>query len=176
MVFEILGLKFFVQDDVNKIILKFLGFPKKKEAEELERLIGLAVAGGFNLVNCFRLGREPEYYIHYLLKFKFEIFKHWMVKHRKSKKTGKHLPEKATDHIRKIFNKEFNKDTTEETRIRLKEKIERQPVHIQYEILSRTLSLSKVKKYLYKGSVPEKVKEEVMDYVKFRGCWNGVLI
>jgi hypothetical protein len=93
-----------------------------------------------------------------------------MVKWRKSMKTGKHLPEEATDHIRKIFNKELNKNTTEETRIRLKEKFERQPVNIQYEILSKTLSLSKVKKYLYKGSLPEKVKEEVGDYIKFRGC------
>ena len=63
---------------------------------------------------------------------KFGLDKHWLTQHVKFKKTGKKPPDRAEDHIRKMFNKELNKDTTEEQRIILKAKFERQPVNIQY--------------------------------------------
>ena len=73
---EIVALKNFVQDDVNKIIFKFLGLPKKKGAEELKRIIEIAVTRGAVAIdpknpNRFLSGREPEYYIEPLKKYIF---------------------------------------------------------------------------------------------------------
>ena len=78
-----------------------------------------------------------------------------MTQQRKFKKTGVKPPEPAAEYIRKMFNKELNKDTTEEKRTMLKATFERQLVNIQRELFAMSLSSNKVKKYLYKGSVPE---------------------
>ena len=106
---------------------------------------------------------------------KYGLDKHWLTQHVKFKKTGKKPPVRAEDHIRKMFNKEVNKDTTEEKLNIWRARFERQPVNIQREILALPLSSSKVKKYLYKGPVPEKIKDEVRDYNDFRGYWGGFL-
>ena len=183
MLMEIVALKNFVPDDVNKLIFKFLGFPKKKDAEELNTFISLAVNRGAKALDPknswrFSSGREPEYYISPLLEIywdkKYGLDKHWLTQHVQFKKTGKKPPDRAGDHIRKMFNKEVNKDTTEEKLNIWRAKFERQPVNIQNQILGMTLSSNKVKKYLYKGSMPEKIKEEVRDYQKFYGAWDGV--
>ena len=167
---EIVGLKNFVPDDVNNLIFKFLGIPKKKTAEELNTIINLAMTRGARAIdpknpNRFFSGREPEYYIQPLLNY-------WFGKPRAKKQKQ---PERATDYIRKMFNKELNKNTTEEKLIMLKAKFERQPVNIQREILAMPLSFKKVKTYLYKGVVPETIKEEMWKYSAFRGYWGGFL-
>ena len=76
MLMEIVALKHCVQDDVNKLIFKFLGIPKRKTAEELKTFINLAVTRGARAIdhanpNRFLRGREPEYYIEPLLNFWF---------------------------------------------------------------------------------------------------------
>ena len=64
----VVGLVGMLPEGVNKLVFQFLGFPKKKEAEELKTFIGLAVNGGSTAINPkfynrFRAGQEPEYYV-----------------------------------------------------------------------------------------------------------------
>ena len=118
----VVGLGGALPREVNKLILQFLGIPKKKTAEELKTIIE----------ESLRDGEEPENYMKDLLNFyfdeKFGLDQHLRTQHRKFKKTGKKPPERAAEYIRKMFNKELNKDTTEEQRTMIKAKFERQPV------------------------------------------------
>ena len=156
---------------VINLICEFVGLEKKKTAEELKLFINLAVTRGARAIdhanpNRFLRGQEPEYYIEPLLKFWFG---------RKSKKKGQQKPERVTDYVRKMCNRELNKNTTEEKLIILKARFERQPVNIQREILAMPLSSSKVKHICIRGRCQKKNKEEVRDYNDYRGYWGGFL-